>query len=58
MRHVKARANPGDIVVLVRARIAGTGQTVSMLDSAIGALAIGAAGAALAFGAIVDATGG
>jgi two-component system, cell cycle response regulator len=46
------------IVLLVRARIAGSGQSVSMLDSAIGALAIGAAGAALAFGAIVDATGG
>jgi diguanylate cyclase (GGDEF)-like protein len=46
------------IVLLLRARIAGSGQTVSMLDSAIGALAIGAAGSALAFGAIVDATGG
>ena len=31
---------------------------ISLLDSAIGALAISAAGAALAFGAIVDATGG
>ena len=46
------------IVLLVRARITGRGETVSMLDAAIGALAISAAGAAVAFGAIVDATGG
>ena len=46
------------IVLLIRARTAGRTETVSMLDAAIGALAISAAGAALAFGAIVDATGG
>ena len=46
------------IVLLVRERATGGGETVSLLDSAIGALAISAAGAAVAFGAIVDATGG
>jgi two-component system cell cycle response regulator len=46
------------IVLLIRDRTAGHTETVSMLDAAIGALAISAAGAALAFGAIVDATGG
>ena len=46
------------IVLLIRARTAGRTETVSLLDAAIGALAISAAGAALAFGAIVDATGG
>ena len=46
------------IVLLVRERATSGGETVSLLDSAIGALAISAAGAALAFGAIVDATGG
>ncbi len=46
------------IVLLLRKRITSGGETVSLLDSAIGALAISAAGAALAFGAIVDATGG
>ena len=46
------------IVLLLRERITGGGETVSLLDSAIGALAISAAGAAVAFGAIVDATGG
>ena len=46
------------IVLLIRARTAGRTETVTMLDAAIGALAISAAGAALAFGAIVDATGG
>ena len=46
------------IVLLVRARAAGRSETVSMLDAAIGSLAISATGAALAFGAIVDATGG
>ncbi len=46
------------VVLLIRARAAGRGDTVSMLDAAIGGLAISAAGAALAFGAIVDATGG
>jgi two-component system cell cycle response regulator len=46
------------IVLLIRARTAGRTGTVSLLDATIGALAISAAGAALAFGAIVDATGG
>jgi diguanylate cyclase (GGDEF)-like protein len=46
------------IVLLIRERIAAGGESVSLLDSAIGALAISAAGAALAFGAIVEATGG
>ena len=46
------------IVLLIRARAAGRGETVSLLDAAIGGLAISAAGAALAFGPIVDATGG
>ena len=46
------------IVLLLRKRITSGGETVSLLDAAIGALAISAAGAAVAFGAIVDATGG
>ena len=46
------------IVMLIRARIASRTETVSLLDAAIGALAMSAAGAAVAFGAIVDATGG
>ena len=46
------------VVLLIRARVAGRGDTVSLLDAAIGGLAISAAGAALAFGPIVDATGG
>ena len=46
------------VVLLIRARAAGRGDTVSLLDAAIGGLAISAAGAALAFGPIVDATGG
>ena len=46
------------VVLLIRARAAGRGETVSLLDAAIGGLAISAAGAALAFGPIVDATGG
>ena len=46
------------IVLLLRKRITSDGETVSLLDAAIGALAISAAGAAVAFGAIVDATGG
>ena len=46
------------IVLLIRARASGRGETISMLDAATGGLAISAAGAALAFGAIVDATGG
>ena len=46
------------IVILIRARTAGRTETVSLLDAAIGALAMSAAGAAVAFGAIVDATGG
>jgi two-component system, cell cycle response regulator len=46
------------IVMLIRARTAGRTDTVSLLDAAIGGLAMSAAGAAVAFGAIVDATGG
>ena len=46
------------VVLLIRAHTAGHTDSISLLDSAIGALAISAAGAALAFGAIVDATGG
>ena len=46
------------IVLLLRERITRGGGTISLLDAAIGALAISAAGAAVAFGAIVDATGG
>ena len=46
------------VVLLIRAHTAGHTEPISLLDAAIGALAISAAGAALAFGAIVDATGG
>jgi diguanylate cyclase (GGDEF)-like protein len=46
------------IVLLIRARTTGRTERLSLLDAAIGALAMSAAGAAVAFGAIVDATGG
>jgi two-component system, cell cycle response regulator len=46
------------VVLIIRAHTAGHTDSISLLDAAIGALAISAAGAAVAFGAIVDATGG
>ena len=46
------------VVLLVRDRTPGRTSAVSLLDAAVGALAIAGAGAALAFGPIVDATGG
>jgi two-component system cell cycle response regulator len=46
------------VVMLIRARTVGRTGTVSLLDAAIGALAMGAAGAAVAFGPIVESTGG
>ena len=48
---------PGSSCSSVRTR-AGHTETISLLDAAIGALAISAAGAALAFGPIMNATGG
>ena len=46
------------VVLLVRDRTPGSASAVSLLDAAVGAFAIAAAGAALAFAPIVDATGG
>jgi diguanylate cyclase (GGDEF)-like protein len=46
------------VVLLVRDRTTGRANAVSLLDAAVAALAIAGAGAALAFGRIVEATGG
>ncbi len=46
------------VVLLVRDRTPSGASAVSLLDAAVGALAIAAAGAALGFGRIVEATGG
>ncbi|MGZ8782514.1 MAG: bifunctional diguanylate cyclase/phosphohydrolase [Gaiellaceae bacterium] len=46
------------VVLLVRDRTPDRASAVSLLDAAVGALAIAAAGAALGFGRIVEATGG